>query len=271
MSNDKRRSGSSDENILYLDETSGDDLARALADAEKAVAAVEERHRREEAPRSASLAPAPIEVELTEEVEMGIEPGTPPQEVPHAATLEARVKELEALLLEEKERTILAEEETGRLREAAIRKAADFENLKRRTEKDKSDYLKYALCDFFRELLPVLDNFERAMQHAGTVPEGALADFKLGIQMISRQLADTLKRMGLVEVLAEGQAFNPNFHEAVMREETDAVPPGTVVSVLQRGYILNDRLLRPAMVKVSAALSHPADDSSAGTPASREE
>lgn len=272
MTNDKKRPGSPDENVLYLDETSGDDLARALAEAEKAVTAVEERHRQQEPPRPAPAPPAAdVEFDLTDAPEMGIAPGTPQVPAAHAATLEARVRELEALLAEQTDKTILAEEETGRLREAALRKAADFDNLKRRTERDKTEYIKYALFDFFRELLPVLDNFERAMQHAGGVADGSFADFKLGVQMISRQLADTLKRMGLVEVLAEGQAFNPNIHEAVMREETDAMPPGMVSGVLQKGYILNDRLLRPAMVKVSAAPATRVEDASAGTGAGPED
>jgi molecular chaperone GrpE len=273
VSNDKKRPSSPDEHVLYLDELSGgDDLARALADAEKAVSAVEERHRAQEPPRTPSGTAFRSPVDTDEEPEMGIvlDERYAEAQAP-APDTESRLKELEELLARETEKAVAAEEEAGRLREAAIRKAADFENLKRRTERDKAEYLKYALSEYFRDLLPVIDNFERAMQHANASSETSFSDFKLGVQMISRQLAETLKRMGLVEVAAEGQPFNPNFHEAVAREETEAVPPGMVVAVLQKGYLLNERLLRPAMVRVSGLPARPVNTPDAGGAASTEE
>ncbi len=225
----------SDDEVVYLDDGGSDDVARALEEAERAVSAVEERHR----------APAPRQAAPAEE--HGVE-RVGAEAVPADAGLPG---DLERRLSEQKDRAEQAEEDAGRLREALLRKVADFENLKKRTEREKNEYVRYALADAFRELLSVLDNFERAMAHS-TVPGGE-DDFRKGVEMIARQLADTLRKFGLVEVDALGKPFDPTVHEAVMREETREVAPGTVTEVLQKGYLLNERLLRPAFVKVAAA------------------
>ena len=122
-------------------------------------------------------------------------------------------------------------------------------------ERDKAEWLRYGLSETMRDLLGVLDNFERALAHA---PAAGADDFRTGVEMIARQLADVLRKYGVAEVPALDTPFDPQFHEAVMREESSEVPPGTVTQVFQKGYVLNDRLLRPAMVKVSAAPSMPA-------------
>jgi molecular chaperone GrpE len=220
-----------EDEVVYLDEDGGpDDVADALEAAERAVAAVEERHK---------TAPH------------GIRPATEPPPAPGP--------EEEAIppgrLAEEAERALRAEEESGRLREALLRKAADFENLKRRSEREKADYTRYALSETMRDLVAVLDNFERALAHA---PSAGADDFRTGVEMIGRQLAEVLRKYGVSEIVALGEPFDPQFHEAMMREESAAVPPGTVLEVLQKGYVLNDRLLRPVMVKVSAAPAAPA-------------
>lgn len=141
-------------------------------------------------------------------------------------------------------------QENQKLKDQLMRRMAEFENFRKRSEREKSDYYKYALTDVMRELVPVLDNFERALstQSAGNdVP----AEFLTGIEMISRQLTDILQRSG-VRVLGEANvAFDPAIHEAVMRVEDPSVPAQTVVEVLQKGYFLNDRLIRPALVKVA--------------------
>jgi molecular chaperone GrpE len=162
---------------------------------------------------------------------------------------EPRIGELGSQLAEVKQRAIAAEEDAGRMREALLRKSADFENLKRRADKEKTDFFKFALAETFHDLLAVLDNFERALMHADEASHG---DFRIGIEMIARQLADVLKKYGVAEVPAKGLSFDPNVHEAVVREETDVASPGTILDVLQKGYVLNDRLLRPARVKVAA-------------------
>jgi molecular chaperone GrpE len=128
-----------------------------------------------------------------------------------------------------------------------MRTLADFENFRKRSERDKQDFQKYAIANVMRDLLPVLDNFDRALDHA---EEGD--DFHKGVLMIYKQLFDTLQKHGLKTVEQAGVPFDPNIHEGVIREEDPSVPSGTVTAILQKGYILHDRLLRPAMVKVSS-------------------
>jgi len=140
-----------------------------------------------------------------------------------------------------------ARRQIAELHDRELRKLAEFENFKKRTEREKSDYFRFALGDFFRDLLPVLDNFERALGHA---PAAADDEYRQGIELIYRQFSDSLKKRGLTEV-PTGGSFDPNVHEAVAREETAGAEPNTIVAVLQKGYYLNDRLLRPAFVKVA--------------------
>ena len=136
--------------------------------------------------------------------------------------------------------------ENDDLRNRYLRTLADFENFRKRSEREKQDYFRYALADAFRDLLPVLDNFDRALEHA---EEGD--EFHRGVSLIYKQMFDVLQRYGLKIVDESGVPFDPNIHEAVVREENPDVPGHTVVQVLQKGYFLNDRLLRPAMVKVA--------------------
>jgi len=215
---------------VYLESDGREDLARALAEAERAVTAAEEKLRQGELPAA----------EL---------PASPPAAGPEVAGL----SQLATRLADVEERLLTEQEESGRLREALLRKTAEFDNLKRRAEKEKSDYFKFALSEVFRDLLDVLDNFGRALQHLSNGDAAAGTDVHLGIEMISRQLGDVLKKFGLEEVPALGLPFDPNVHEAVVREETAETSAGTVLEVLQKGYLLNNRLLRPAKVKVAAA------------------
>jgi molecular chaperone GrpE len=223
-----------EEDIIFLETESRDDVARALAEAERAIEAVEEKHRQGHA--------RPVAVA---EPERALPPA---HEVPPVP--DPRIGVLEGHLSTERERAIRAEEEAGRVREALLRKSADFDNLKRRTEKDKADYFRFALAEAFADILNVVDNFERALQHRG---DATGDEFHAGIDMIARQLADTLKKYGVAEVPALDLPFDPNVHEAVVREESETAAPGTVLEVLQKGYLLHDRLLRPARVKVAAS------------------
>ncbi len=240
----------SDEGVVFLDSGGKDDLARALEEAERAVAAVEEkrRHQAEEAAHalvSGDSGAAPPEAVEYAESEGG------EGDDPRLTQLAGQVAHLEERLLAE-------QEESGKLRSALLRKTADFENLKRRTEKEKSDFFKFALADVFEDLLGVLDNFERALQHLSNGDAAKGTDVHVGIEMIARQMGDVLKKYGLAEVPALGLPFDPNVHEAVLREETGGAPPGIVLGVLQKGYLLNNRLLRPAKVKVTASPQAPA-------------
>lgn len=139
-----------------------------------------------------------------------------------------------------------AQQEAQELRERYVRVLADFDNFRKRSEREKQDFFKYALGGIMKDLLPVLDNFDRALEHA---EEGD--DFHKGVLMIYKQLFDTLQRNGLKPVDEAGVHFDPNVHEAVVREDDPTVPSHTVVAVLQKGYFLHDRLVRPAMVKVA--------------------
>ena len=127
-----------------------------------------------------------------------------------------------------------------------VRLMADFQNYKKRGEKEKKDLYSYANEKLVTELLDVLDNFERALDQ-----EGQGDSFKEGMEMIFKQLSDVLKKSGLAEIPALGEEFDPNFHNAVMNEETDEYESGTVSGVMQKGYTLNGKVIRPSMVKVA--------------------
>jgi molecular chaperone GrpE len=131
-------------------------------------------------------------------------------------------------------------------RDRYVRTMADYENFRKRAEREKQDFFKYALAGVMKDLLPVLDNFDRALDHA---EEGD--DFHKGVLLIYKQLYDTLQRHGLRPIDEAGIPFDPKIHEGVVREENPSVPSHTVVAILQKGYFLHDRVLRPALVKVA--------------------
>ena len=127
------------------------------------------------------------------------------------------------------------------------RSRAEFENFRRRSERDRSDFLQYAGMEVVREVLPVLDDFERAQKS-----EGAGDSYRKGIDLIYQRLVDTLKKIGLEPIAVEGgAAFDPNLHQAVARVETAEAPDNTVLDEFQRGYNFKGKLLRPAMVRVA--------------------
>jgi molecular chaperone GrpE len=130
-----------------------------------------------------------------------------------------------------------------------LRLRADFENFRRRAAKESEDLRERAAEGLLRELLPILDNLGRGLA------DNSVADdpFRKGIALVHRQLLDLLKREGLEPIDAMGQQFDPERHEAVTRQETTEVAPGTVVEEMQKGYRYRGRLLRPSLVKVAAA------------------
>lgn len=131
----------------------------------------------------------------------------------------------------------------------SLRTQADFDNFRKRTQKEKEDFAKYASSKLITELLPIIDNFERAISAAGDIADND--SFAKGVGMIFRQLEGVLKAEGLEPMEAVGQPFNPEFHQAIMQVESDEHEEGIVVEEVQKGYKLKDRVLRPAMVKVS--------------------
>lgn len=123
---------------------------------------------------------------------------------------------------------------------------ADTENMRKRLNKEHESFVKYHMQDFAKEVLPVLDNCERAL--AAKSSDEALHK---GVEMIYSQLKNALSKEGVSEIEADGKPFDGNWHQALMSEHVDGVEPGMVVEVLQKGYKLNDRIIRAAMVKVS--------------------
>ena len=127
-----------------------------------------------------------------------------------------------------------------------LRLMADFQNFRRRTEKEKNDIYAFANEKIVSELLNVIDNFERALAMA-TEGDG----FAEGMKLIFKQLQGVLEKSGVAEIEALGQDFDPNFHNAVMMEDSAEYESGKVTEVLQKGYMLNNRVIRPSMVKVA--------------------
>ena len=132
------------------------------------------------------------------------------------------------------------------------RLAADFDNFRKRTQKEKEEQEQQVKCSTVKEMLPVVDNFERARTQLKPQTESEMVIHK-SYQGVYRQLVDAMKKLGVSAMSAEGQEFDPNLHEAVMREATDVYPEGAIMEELMRGYVLGDRVLRHAMVKVAAA------------------
>ncbi len=145
----------------------------------------------------------------------------------------------------------LKEDEVKQLQERVLRIAAEMENTRKRLERERSEGICFANESLIRELLPVVDNLERAIQHAEgeSDAEGLLA----GVRMTYKSFLDVLAKFGCVPFESIGKAFDPNFHEAVMQQETSDHPEKTVIQEFQKGYTLRDRLIRPAMVVVSKA------------------
>ncbi|MDH3253864.1 MAG: nucleotide exchange factor GrpE [Acidobacteriota bacterium] len=135
--------------------------------------------------------------------------------------------------------------EVAELRDRSVRTLADFDNFRKRSEREREEQRRYAGTEVLREILAVVDNLERALES-----EGNFKDLKSGVELILRQVLDMLKRHGVERVDANG-AFDPGVHEAVSRQEADDVSVPMVQEELQAGYVLKDRLLRPAMVVVA--------------------
>jgi molecular chaperone GrpE len=153
-------------------------------------------------------------------------------------------------------RIVELEAEIGRLKDQVLRSMAEAENTRRRAQREIEDNNKYAVSNFARDMLPVADNLRRALD--GIPAEARAADerldkFAAGVELTERELIQALERYQIKRVDPLGQPFDHNLHQAVMQVETPDKPPGTVVQVLQSGYTIHGRLLRPAMVAVSKA------------------
>lgn len=174
------------------------------------------------------------------------ERATPHGDGANGQTAAPPADELEAL----RARAEAAEKALQQAQEQALRTRADFDNYQKRASRDAAQERRYAQVPLAGDLLPALDNLERATAAARQVGEsGPLVQ---GVAMVQSQLQDILRRHGITRVEAQGQPFDPNHHEAVSQQPTSEFPPNTVVQVLEQGYLVHDRVLRPARVVVSA-------------------
>ncbi len=137
-------------------------------------------------------------------------------------------------------------EEKNDLLDRLLRRQAEFDNFRRRAERERADVLEYAHTESVRAILPILDDFERALKM-----ESADKEYARGMELIYQRFSDALKKLGLEPITSKGQKFDPNLHHAVDTVETNDIPDHTILEEFQRGYNFRGRLLRPAMVKVA--------------------
>jgi molecular chaperone GrpE len=136
--------------------------------------------------------------------------------------------------------------ERDELKELLLRRQAEFDNFRKRSEREKSDFYQYAGMEVVRDLLPILDDFDRARK-----VETADADYAKGVDMIYNRLYETMKKQGLEPIDTEGKTFDPHLHQAVERVETKDAEDNAIIGEFQRGYFFKGKLLRPAMVRVA--------------------
>lgn len=171
------------------------------------------------------------------------------------ATAQRRTAEVNAQLIAtfNEEREKLAAE-TADAKDRMLRAMAELDNVRRRTEREKADIAKYAISDFARDVIGLGDDVQRAIDHVpadAAANDPALHSFLEGVQLMERELLATLERHGVVKLAPQGERFDPNKHQAVMEQDNPDIPAGTVVQVLQAGYVIGERTLRPAVVVVS--------------------
>ncbi len=181
-----------------------------------------------------------VELELDHELPPGEEgdslQGRPPQNGGSATPLSETESELEKV-----------KAERAAYLDRAARIQAEFENYRKRSAREQQEFREYAVADAIKSLLPILDSLDRALK----TNAASLEDFRAGIELIDKQFHDALAKLGIEPLEAEGQAFDPNLHQAIQMVDTHEVEDNHVIDELQRGYKLKDRLLRPAMVRVA--------------------
>ena len=169
---------------------------------------------------------------------------------PEIAETTETIEQVEEVI-EEKAEDNKLQEEYDRLNQQYIRLAADFDNYRKRQEQERENLLKFGTENALKKLLEVIDNFERGEKALQNVED--CQQVKDSFNLIHRQVLETLQKLGLEEIDAEGKEFDPNFHDAVMRTPTNEHPEETIIAVLQKGYKMGEKVLRPALVNVAAA------------------
>lgn len=174
------------------------------------------------------------------------EPEAVSEALPAVEALQQQVTELQARLADLEGQLAEAQAQSAEYKDGWQRALADFQNYKRRVEAEKAEAYRIALGDIIKRYLPILDDLERAL--AARPAELAWAE---GIELIYRKWQTLLEGEGVTRIPAEGQPFDPNVHEAVGQEPVEGVASGTVIEVIRQGYLLGERVLRPAMVRVA--------------------
>lgn len=184
---------------------------------------------------------------------MGKNPFKNPDSIENAANKEEDLKETEEISEENNENKENNElqEKYDNLNQQYIRLAADFENYRKRQEHEREDLLKFGTENALKNLLEVLDNFERAKKALENIDD--CAKFKESFDLVHKQVIDTLKKLGLEEIDTVDKEFDPNFHEAVMQTPTSEKPEHTIINELQKGYKYGDKVLRAALVNVATS------------------
>lgn len=171
-------------------------------------------------------------------------------------TVEISEKELNEL----KEALRAKEQEVAEYKDRVLRLAAEMENLRKRLDKEKLEHVKFANENLIRQLLPVIDNLERTIEHAKQSEnmEGLIE----GVEMTLKGFLEVLEQFGCKIIEAEGETFDPMYHEAIQKQESEEVPENKVICQYQKGYMMNDRLLRPAKVIVSCGKAEKKEEES---------
>ena len=177
--------------------------------------------------------------------------GTDAEESPENPQENAEVPSLTDQLLEK-------DEELHALNDKYLRLAAEFDNYKRRVQRDQQDTIRFANEKLFKDLLPTLDNLERALQSGRE--QGRIEGLLEGVDLTYKHFLDTLQKMGIKQVSSVGEVFDPAKHQAVGQVESTTIPENVIVDEYQKGYFVHDRILRPAMVTVAKAKMEPGDE-----------
>jgi molecular chaperone GrpE len=215
----------------------------------------------------------PVDINLTEPEANPAEPAKAPASPPEALPPEASPPDLAATDLPTpvpptaEDRIAALETDKAELRDRMLRIAADFDNWKKRARKDQADGELRARESVLRDFLEIADNLERATASLGEGKEGDAKSIRDGVDLVLRQFRSKLERYQVKAIESVGQPFDPRFHEAISQAPTADAKPGSVLHELQKGYLIGDKLLRPAMVVVAAAPPPPPETSTPNTEA----
>lgn len=163
--------------------------------------------------------------------------------------VEAKFQEMDTMLKEAEAKMVEVESKFKQSKDDYLRVLADFDNFRKRSQKEKEELQKFAGENIFKELLPILDGFDQTLNHAK--PQGELANFIAGVELLRKQVIQIFSKFGVTKIEALGQSFDPNLHEAMSQEESSDHKAGTIIREWRSGYKMHEQLLRPAMVIVA--------------------